>query len=99
ACTGFTPELFRKHLVQARDFLDRTAADSLIVDCWNEWGEGEILAPHAEYGFRLLKQIPKVFAPRESPRPVVVPEDVGLKVPEIPGLWERVNRPPFRKTE
>ena len=96
-CYGFTPELFREHLAQARACLDQTSADTVIIDCWNEWGEGEILGPNAEYGFRLLKQIPKVFAPQESPRPVVVPEDVGAGVPEIPGLWERVNRPPFGK--
>ncbi len=99
ACYGFTPELFRKHLAQARRVLDRTAADSIVIDCWNEWGEGEILGPAAEYGFRLLEQIPEVFAPKERPRPVVVPEDVGLEAPEIPGLWERVNRPPFRRAE
>ncbi len=85
-CYGFTPELFRAHLEQARAYLDKTDADSIIIDCWNEWGEGEVLGPNAEYGFRLLKQIPKVFAPTKPPRPVIVPEDVGLTVPQIPGI-------------
>jgi hypothetical protein len=94
-CYGFTPGLFRKHLAQARAYLDRSASDSMVIDCWNEWGEGEVLGPNAEYGFSLLKEIPKVFAPGELPRPVVVPEDIGATVPQMPGLWERVNRPPF----
>jgi len=96
-CYGFTPELFRQHLMQARAHLDATDADSIIIDCWNEWGEGEVLGPNAEYGFRLLRQIPRVFTTDEPPRPPVVPEDVGLSVPQIPGLWQRVHRPPFRR--
>ncbi len=85
-CYGFTPELFHTHLAQARAYLDQTDADSIIIDCWNEWGEGEVLGPNAEYGFRLLKEIPKVFAPDEPLRPIVVPEDVGITVPQIPGI-------------
>ncbi len=98
-CYGFTPELFREHLEQARAYLDKTDSDSIVIDCWNEWGEGEVLGPAAEHGFRLLQQIPKVFAPDEPPRPVVVPGDVGMRVPEIPGLWQRVNKPPWRTVD
>ena len=47
--------------------------------------------------FAYSREIPKVFAPHEAPRPIVVPEDVGMSVPEIPGLLGTGNRPPFRK--
>ncbi|MBN2294596.1 MAG: glycoside hydrolase family 99-like domain-containing protein [Pirellulales bacterium] len=91
--TGFTPEKFEDHLRDAKRFLDATGRKDLLIDCWNEWGEGEILAPHAHYGFRMLEAIPKVFAPNETPRPPIVPEDVGMQVPQSPGLWKYVEKP------
>jgi hypothetical protein len=98
SCYGFTPELFRAHLAQAKAYLDRNeGVGSLVIDCWNEWGEGEILGPHAAYGFELLRQIPAVFAPGEIVAPAVTPRDIGREPPEIPGLWEWVEPPPFRR--
>jgi hypothetical protein len=91
--TGFTPTLFEKHLRDAKRYLDQTGTKDIMIDCWNEWGEGEILGPHAQHGFRLLQAIPRVFAPDEPPRPVVVPQDVGLPVPQTTGLWKYVYRP------
>jgi len=50
----------------------------LLLDNWNEWGEGHYLLPNTEYGFGYLEAIRRVFAP-DSPEPEdLIPEDVGL---------------------
>ncbi len=51
----------------------------LLLDNWNEWGEGHFIAPHRQYGFGYLDAVRKVFAP-DAPEPHtdLVPEDIGL---------------------
>lgn len=80
---GRTPELFRDHLVEARRFLEAQPARSaverfVLVEAWNEWGEGSYIEPHQEFGFGYLDAIRDVFtgAPREHLD--LVPADVGL---------------------
>jgi len=97
---GFTPDLFERHLRDARKYLDERGERHLIIEAWNEWGEGSCLAPTAQFGFELLRAIPRVFAPGEPLRPAVGPADVGGYPPEIGeigGLWTRVFRPPLKK--
>lgn len=84
----FTPELFEQNLRDAKSFLDSTGQKTILIESWNEWGEGSSLGPHALFGFSLLDVIPKVFAPTETKRPPVVPEDVKVYAPEIKGLWD-----------
>lgn len=50
----------------------------LLLDNWNEWGEGHYLAPYREYGFGYLDAVREVFAPT-SPAPLqLIPEDLGM---------------------
>lgn len=49
----------------------------LLLDNWNEWGEGHYIAPYREYGFGYLDAVRQVFAPT-SPAPAdLLPEDIG----------------------
>jgi len=50
----------------------------LLLDNWNEWGEGHYLAPYREYGFGYLDAVREVFAPHAGPHVDLLPEDVGL---------------------
>lgn len=96
---NFTPELFEQNLKDAKAFLDSTGQKTVLIESWNEWGEGSSLGPHGLYGFSLLDVIPKVFAPTESKRPHVVPRDVNVYAPEIKGLWDvpGLTKPSFGK--
>ena len=51
----------------------------VILDNWNEYGEGHYLAPHREYGFGYLDAVREAFAP-DAPREHtdLTPADVGL---------------------
>jgi len=92
---GITPELFERELRNAKAWLDARRQETLVIEAWNEWGEGSSLGPHAAFGFDLLEAIPRVFARNEPPRPPVGPADVGVHAPEIPGIWTQVARPAF----
>ncbi|MDR2848960.1 MAG: glycoside hydrolase family 99-like domain-containing protein, partial [Verrucomicrobiota bacterium] len=50
----------------------------LLLDNWNEWGEGHYLAPYREYGFGYLDAVRSVFAPDAGPHEDLLPEDIGL---------------------
>ena len=51
----------------------------VLLDNWNEFGEGHYLAPHRQYGFGYLDAVREAFAPK-APREHVdlTPADVGL---------------------
>ena len=93
---GRTPELFRKHMQDARDVLDHGFPPSgntpklALVEAWNEWGEGSYIEPHAQYGFGFLDAIRDTFtdAPKEHADPT--PIDLGL------GPYEVAPEPPAR---
>ncbi len=85
---GRTPELFKRHLIDAKKFLDTRESDPklkmLFVEAWNELGEGSYIEPHREFGFGYLDAIRQVFAPA-SPKPVeIVPADVGRGPYDVP---------------
>jgi hypothetical protein len=50
----------------------------LLLDNWNEWGEGHYIAPYREYGFGYLDAVRSVFAPAAGPHEDLLPEDIGL---------------------
>jgi uncharacterized repeat protein (TIGR01451 family) len=80
---GRTPELFQRHLEGAKKFLDTQhpqagSSPAVIIEAWNEWGEGSYLEPHAEFGFGYLEAIRKVFGQTDSAHDEVTPTDVGL---------------------
>ena len=50
----------------------------LLLDNWNEWGEGHYIAPYREYGFGYLDAVRKVFSAAPEPHEDLIPEDIGL---------------------
>lgn len=94
--SGRTPPLFRRHLEDARRFIESRPGKALpvaLIEAWNEFGEGSYIEPHREYGFGFLDAVREVFtdAPREHTD--LAPEDVGLSVPQVsvrlsPGAWD-----------
>lgn len=76
--TGSTPELFEQMLENAKTRIDSGKAPQvLLVEAWNEIGEGSYVEPTAGEGFGGLDAIRNVFA-GSSPHTDVVPSDVGL---------------------
>lgn len=93
--TDKTPELWRRMLENARMFVDapdRALPEGLRVvflEAWNEFGEGDYIEPHAEFGFDHVEAVRAVFAP-SSPKPRnIVPRDIGLGPYDIPAPQPR----------
>lgn len=63
-----TPALLAAHLRDARAFVEertRSAPASVqpvvLIEAWNEFGEGSYIEPHAEFGFGYLDAVREVF--------------------------------------
>ncbi|CAI1126514.1 glycoside hydrolase family 99-like domain-containing protein [Serratia sp. JSRIV001] len=59
-----TPNQFYTHLKEAKKILDANPANTLntvIICCWNEYGEGSYIEPTKKYGFSYLEKISEVF--------------------------------------
>jgi hypothetical protein len=86
--TGRTPDKFRDLLARARAFVDRHPVAGgkklVLIEAWNEYGEGEVIEPHREWGFAYLDAIRSVFVEGRGAHRDVVPEDLGLSVPRAP---------------
>lgn len=77
------PRDFKGLLQQAKDYIatfpaQELGSKTLILDNWNEWGEGHYLAPYREYGFGYLDAIRDVFATTPGAHEDLIPEDIGL---------------------
>lgn len=77
------PSNFEKLLREAKTFISTLPAEQLgskmlLLDNWNEWGEGHYIAPYREYGFGYLDAVRKVFAPDAGSHEDLVPEDIGM---------------------
>lgn len=84
---GRTPELFKRHLQDAKEFLLQPASRGsklLLVEAWNEWGEGSYIEPHREFGFGYLDAIREVFTSAPAPHDDVTPADAGLGPYDLP---------------
>lgn len=99
---GRTPELFKRHLQDAKNLL--TAAnrppatgDCLLIEAWNEWGEGSYIEPHKEFGFGYLDAIREVCTGAPKPHDDVTPADAGLGPYDVPtappsgAAWDFAN--------
>ncbi len=79
---GRTPQLFKRHLQDAKQFLDTREQNPklkmLLVEAWNELGEGSYIEPHREFGFGYLEAIREVFAPQSAKPQEILPSDIGL---------------------
>lgn len=77
------PEKYEGLLEEVKEFVgglpeSELGSKMLLLDNWNEWGEGHYIAPHREFGFAYLDAVRKVFSTAPDPHVDVVPEDVGL---------------------
>jgi len=79
---GRTPDLFKRHLRDARCLLENSTKSSgpkaALVEAWNEWGEGSYIEPHAEFGFGYLDALREVFTDAPPAHDDLTPSDVGL---------------------
>ena len=86
---GRTPELFKRHLQDAKAFLSAHAKPggapgAVLVEAWNEWGEGSYIEPHQEFGFGYLDAIREVFTSAPAAHDDVTPADAGLGPYDVP---------------
>ncbi len=80
---GRSPELFKQHLQDARNFLETNSTNSrvlpsILIEAWNEWGEGSYIEPHKEFGFGYLDAIRDVFTDAPAEHADLAPVDVGM---------------------
>jgi len=77
------PTEFETLLRQAKGFVsglpkDQLSGRMLLLDNWNEWGEGHYLLPYTEYGFEYLDAIRKVFTDGPDKHTDLIPGDLGM---------------------
>jgi hypothetical protein len=77
------PPEFKTLCQHAKAYADRQPSGSLanrmiLVDNWNEFGEGHYIFPTRQFGFGYLDALREVFATTPTPHKDIVPEDVGL---------------------
>ncbi len=86
--TGRHPEKFKRMLERARAFTDRHPVAGgkklVLVESWNEYGEGAVVEPHREWRFGYLDAIREVFGRALGRHRDLTPEDLGLSVPRAP---------------
>ena len=56
-----TPENFKKCLLDAKAYCDRTGVKLITVNSWNEWTETSYLEPDDLYGYGYLEAVRDVF--------------------------------------
>jgi len=77
--TERSPAAFAEHLTLAARFAQETASPRVVlIEAWNEWGEGSYCEPHKEYGFAHLDAVRRVFCPGAEAHTDIGPGDVGL---------------------
>jgi len=83
--TGRHPEKFREMLTRARAFADRHPVAGrrklVLVEAWNEYGEGAVIEPHQEWGFGYLDAVRDVFGVSGGSHRDLTPGELGLTVP------------------
>ncbi|MCC6727880.1 MAG: glycoside hydrolase family 99-like domain-containing protein [Chthonomonadales bacterium] len=83
---GRNPASFRRHLAQAREFIERHPGKTLpvaLIEAWNEFGEGSYIEPQKEFGFGYLDAIREVFTSAPPHHDDVTPADVGIAPPQV----------------
>ena len=77
--TGSTPELFEKSLRASLNYLNSDKV--VLVEAWNEWGEGSVVEPSVERGFSYLDAVRSVFCPSAGPHKDESPKSLGMRSP------------------
>lgn len=78
-----TPKNWRTLLEQVKGLADSMPDGALgkrfiMMDNWNEWGEGHYIAPHLSGGFQYLQAIREVFTKRDNLPDYRLPQELGL---------------------
>lgn len=84
--TNRTPALFQRHLEDAKQFVEqhpKTAMRAVLIEAWNELGEGSYIEPHRQYGFGYLDAIRRVFVGSQPAHLDYTPADIGKQVPQV----------------
>ncbi len=71
-----TPQLFKKHLQDLKEYLDRNNQKIAVLGPWNEWTEGSYIEPCSEWGFEMVRAIRDVFCKETTPSSDVSPTDI-----------------------
>lgn len=58
----------------------------VLVEAWNEWGEGSYIEPHQKFGFGYLDAIRAVLTDAPDEHLDVTPADVGLGPYDVPEI-------------
>ncbi len=66
-----------KNFIENKIPADQLGHKMLILDNWNEWGEGHYLLPYTEYGFGYLDAIANVFTKKRKDHEDLIPGDLG----------------------
>ncbi len=78
-----TPNNWRKLLENVKKMADALPDDAcghrfIMLDNWNEWGEGHYIAPHMSGGFKYLQAVREVFTKRDNLPDYRLPQELGL---------------------
>lgn len=78
-----TPDNWRILLEKVKSLADSLPENALgrrfiMLDNWNEWGEGHYIAPHLAGGFKYLQAVREVFTKRDNLPDYRLPEQLGL---------------------
>jgi len=66
---GSNPQLFQKWLESSIDYSQQTLADDrqfIVINAWNEWGEGAHLEPDTRFGYSYLNAVGRALSEIES---------------------------------
>ncbi len=97
------PEDFKTLLRRAMDEIaawpeNELGSRMLLLDNWNEWGEGHYIAPYREYGFGYLDAVREVVAGDTAPHEDLTPQDIGMGPYDTAYReWERGEREKQRR--
>lgn len=97
---GRNPENFKKHLQDALRLLEtypRAVVPMVLIEAWNEWGEGSYIEPHKEFGFGYLDAIRDVFTTAPKKHVDLTPADIALPVPQVNIISTTVPRWEFKR--
>jgi hypothetical protein len=92
------PTDFERLLRLAKDFTgtlpkQELGSRMLLLDNWNEWGEGHYIAPYREHGFGYLDAVRNVFSTAPKAHEDLLPEDIGM------GPYDTVMREQLERDE
>ena len=90
------PDKFEDLLRQAADYVatlpeEQLGSRMLLLDNWNEWGEGHYIAPYREFGFGYVDAVRNVLTDAPTDHVDLIPEDIGFGPYDTP-YHEHVER-------